>query len=87
MTLNNLCTPNGGKVHIHFGKQVTTNLWGRWAEVTDMQLTLELKACKSESDFIAVQKKHQIDWPQLTKPYTRAASSATPAPSGVPNSK
>lgn len=79
MTLNNLCTPNGGKVHIHFGKQVTTNLWGRWAEVTDMQLTLELKACKSESDFIAVQKKHQIDWPQLTKPYTRATSSAAPA--------
>lgn len=79
MTLSNIYTPSGAKIHIHFGKQVTTNLWGRWAEVTDLQLILELKACASGTDFMAVQKKHQIDWPQLTKPYTRAASSASPA--------
>lgn len=84
MTLSNIYTASGAKIHIHFGKQVTTNLWGRWAEVTDMQLILELKACASGTDFIAVQKKHQIDWPQLTKPYTRTASSATGAQTPQP---
>lgn len=80
MIISNLVTPNGGKVHIHFGKQITTNLWGgRWAEVTDMSLVLELKACRVSTDFVAVQKKHQIDWPQLTKPYTRAASATAAA--------
>lgn len=75
MTLNSVLTSNGGKVHIHFGKQITTNLWGRWAEVIDLKLTLELKACKSESDFINVRAAHQVDWPRLTKPYIRATSS------------
>lgn len=76
MVVNNTFTPSGGKIHIHFGKQITTNLWGRWVVVTDIRLILELKACKTTSDFIAVLTKHQIDWPQLTVPYTRPAPSA-----------
>lgn len=84
MTINNIFTSNGGKVHIHFGKQVTTNLWNRWVVVNDLQLILELKACKTASDFSTVQLNHQSDWAQLTTPYTRPVPSATGAQTPMP---
>ena len=84
MTLTNTFTTSGGKVHIHFGKQVTTNLWSRWVVVNDMQLIHELKACASSADFRAVRDKHQTDWAQLTTPYTRPASSTAGAQASQP---
>lgn len=84
MTINNLFTTSGGKVHVHFGKQVTTNLWNRWVVVNDLKLILELKACKTSSDFSAVQLNHQSDWAQLTTPYTRPVPSATGAQTPQP---
>lgn len=90
MTLTNILTKSGAKVHIHFGKKTTTNLWGRWVEVTDMSLVLELKACKTVTDYVAVQSKHQNDWQNLTRPYVRAASATAatnpmqPAQAGAP---
>lgn len=90
MTLTNVLTASGAKVHIHFGRQITTNLWNRWVEVTDMQLVLELKACKTTADYMAVKANHSSDWQTLTRPYTRAASATAatntvqPAQAGGP---
>lgn len=84
MTIDNLFTTSGGKVHVHFGKQVTTNLWNRWVIVNDLKLILELKACKTASDFSTVQLNHQSDWVQLTTPYTRPAPSAAEAQAPQP---
>jgi hypothetical protein len=84
MTLSNTFTTSGGKVHIHFGKQVTTNLWSRWVIVNDMQLIHELKACACSADFRTVRDKHQSDWVQLTTPYTRPVPSATGAQTPMP---
>ena len=84
MTLDNMCTASGAKVHVHFGKQVTTNLWGRWVVVNDLKLILELKACKTTPDFAAVQLNHVSDWAQLTTPYTRPASSTAGAQTPQP---
>ena len=84
MTLQNTFTKSGARVHIHFGKDLTTNLWGPWVVVTDMALKTQLKACRTEADYRAVQAACAATFQALTKPYKRptpsaAASSAQPS--------
>ena len=84
MTLRNTFTKSGARVHIHFGKDLTTNLWGPWVVVTDMALKARLKTCYTEADFQAVQADCATTFQTLTKPYKRpkpsaAASSAQPS--------
>lgn len=80
MTLSNMYTANGARIHIHFGSKTTTNLWGSWVVVNDMSLLAELKACASGADFEEVRKKHLNDFTNLTVPYVRNR----PTPAGVP---
>ena len=84
MTLQNTFTKSGARVHIHFGKDLTTNLWGPWVVVTDMGLKTQLKACYTEADFRAVQAAYAPTFQTLTTPYKRAASS-TAASSAQPS--
>lgn len=84
MTLRNTFTKSGARVHIHFGKDLTTNLWGPWVVVTDMALKAQLKTCYTEADFQAAQAAYATTFQTLTKPYKRpkpsaAASSAQPS--------
>lgn len=80
MTLSNMYTASGARIHIHFGSKTTTNLWGLWVVVNDMGLLAELKACASGADFEEVRKKHLNDFKSLTGPYVRTR----PTPAGAP---
>lgn len=80
MTLSNMYTASGARIHIHFGSKTTTNLWGTWVVVNDMSLLAELKACTSNANFEEVRKKHLNDFKSLTVPYVRNR----PAPAGAP---
>lgn len=82
MEIANLYTKTGGKIHIHFGRIVTTNLWSQWVEVTDLKLIRELRLAGNDtSQFQIIQQAHMNDWQTLTKPYMRAQRGA---PRGVP---
>lgn len=80
MTLSNMYTASGARIHIHFGSKTTTNLWGSWVVVNDMSLLAELKACASGADFEEVRKNHLNDFKSLTVPYVRNR----PTPAGAP---
>lgn len=86
MTLSNMCTASGARIHIHFGSKTTTNLWGSWVVVNDMSLLAELKACYSNADFEEVRKKHLNDFKSLTVPYVRNRPTPAGAPSPAPTS-
>ena len=75
MTLQNTFTKSGARVHIHFGKDLTTNLWGPWVVVTDMGLKTQLKACRNEVDYRVVQAACATTFQTLTKPYKRPTPS------------
>lgn len=79
MQINGILTKNGGKVHIHFGKQCTTNLWGTWVIVSDMNMLMDLKKCCNSTEFLNVRSKYQNTWQNLTVPYVR-----TPGAPGAP---
>lgn len=82
MEIANLYTKTGGKIHIHFGKIVTTNLWSQWVEVTNLGLIQELKLAHGQTaEFQKIQQDHLNDWQTLTKPYVRTKQGA---PRGVP---
>lgn len=87
MTLQNTFTKTGARIHIHFGKETITNLWGSWVTVTDMALKAKLKTAQTEADYRKIQYDYSTTWPQLTVPYKRAASStaaAQPVSTGAP---
>lgn len=42
MEIKGLFTKNGGKVHVHFGSKCITNLWGKYYEITDMDVIAKL---------------------------------------------
>ena len=86
MTLSNMYTASGARIHIHFGSKTTTNLWGSWVVVNDMSLLAELKACYSNADFEEVRKKHLNDFKSLTVPYVRNRPTPAGAPSPAPTS-
>lgn len=89
MTLNNLFTKSGARIHIHFGAQMTTNLWGPWVVVTDLALKQELNACLSDAEFQKVQLAHENDFTNLTIPYVRSRKTNTvgaPAPAPMQTS-
>lgn len=90
MTLSNMYTASGARIHIHFGSKTTTNLWGSWVVVNDMGLLAELKVCASGADFEEVRKKHLNDFKSLTVPYVRnrptPAGAPTPAPASTDTS-
>ena len=82
MEIANLYTKTGGKIHIHFGRTVTTNLWSQWVEVTDLGLIQELRLAGNDpSQFQRIQQAHMNDWQFLTTPYVRAQQGG---PRGVP---
>lgn len=86
MTLSNMYTASGARIHIHFGSKTTTNLWGSWVVVNDMSLLAELKACASGADFEEVRKKHLNDFKSLTVPYVRNRPTPVGAPAPAPTS-
>lgn len=86
MTLSNMYTASGARIHIHFGSKTTTNLWGSWVVVNDMSLLTELKVCASDADFEEVYKKHLNDYKNLTVPYVRNRPTPAGAPAPAPMS-
>lgn len=79
MEIYGLTTKNGGKMHAHFGKKCTTNLWDSWLEVTDMQVVFDLKLAlmkKDVSKVIEVRKKYENNILSLSKPYSRVKPDA-----------
>ena len=86
MTLSNMYTASGARIHIHFGSKTTTNLWGPWVVVNDMTLLTELKACYSTPDFEEIRKKHLNDFKSLTVPYVRNRPTSVGAPAPAPTS-
>lgn len=86
MTLSNMYTASGARIHIHFGSKTTTNLWGSWVVVNDMSLLAELKACASGADFEEVRKNHLNDFKSLTVPYVRNRPTPAGAPAPAPTS-
>lgn len=86
MTLSNMYTASGARIHIHFGSKTTTNLWGSWVVVNDMSLLAELKACACGTDFEEVRKKHLNDFKSLTVPYVRNRPTPAGAPAPAPTS-
>lgn len=85
MEINGLITARGGKVHIHFGKQTTTNLWGTWLEITDLNLIVELKKCLSAADFLNVKNTYDSAIAQFSRPYIRNTQfMPTPPPAPRP---
>ena len=86
MTLSNMYTASGARIHIHFGSKTTTNLWSSWVVVNDMSLLAELKACTSNADFEEVRKKHLNDFKSLTVPYVRNRPTPAGAPAPAPTS-
>ena len=58
-----LVTPNNGVISVHFGAQVTTNLWnGRWYVITDTTVIEQLYSLSSYADHAAQeQTRHAID--------------------------
>lgn len=63
MDLIGLRTPNNGVISVHFGAQVTTNLWnGRWYVITDGIVIARLQCLSSYADHEASeQTRHAID--------------------------
>lgn len=85
MEINGLVTARGGKVHIHFGRQTTTNLWGVWLEITDLALIGQLKRCHSATDFLSVKNNYDSTITQFSRPYIRNTQSMpTPPPAPRP---
>ena len=85
MEINGLVTARGGKVHIHFGSRLTTNLWDAWLEITDLVLISELKRCHSTTDFLNVKNKYDSAITQFSRPYIRNTQfMPTPPPAPQP---
>lgn len=79
MEIKGLMTKNGGVVHVHFGRQCTTNLWGQWLEITDMQVIYELKSAAPDMVRIKdVQQKYANTIQNLSKPYVRLRNQGGP---------
>ena len=79
MEIKGLMTKNGGVVHVHFGRQCTTNLWGQWLEITDMQVIYELKSAAPDMVRIKdVQQKYASNIQNLSKPYVRLRNQGAP---------
>lgn len=63
MDLMSLRTPNNGVISVHFGAQVTTNLWnGRWYVITDRIVIEQLYSLSNYANYEAAeQTRHAID--------------------------
>lgn len=85
MKIKGLMTKNGGVAHVHFGRQCTTNLWGQWLEITDMQVIYELKSAAPDMVNIkAVQQKYAATIQNYSKPYVRLRNQGGPGAPSTP---
>lgn len=86
MEIQGLLTKNGGKVHVHFGKECITNLWNSYYVITDLTVIGALKkAVKSASPSAAMGwiLSQYSDPSKIGRPYIRSinAQAARPAQS------
>ena len=87
MEIKGLYTKNGGKVHVHFGSKCITNLWGRYYEITDLNLVNRLsEACRyvNAADTLAA-IRHTIDPNTVGILYTRDGIAPKINPAVIPS--